>query len=184
MPRTHFHRTEKTFSAITPLSAFDANKFHLVLYNNSDELVKVRRIIIIPDATAVTGAMSGVWSLQKRIAPTTAPVGGLITPTPHDELDTITHITLHNAPTTPPAGGIVKVINRFFPQPDEIKLSTLDASSMMGLTEGAGLCIYDARLGGEGVKPIILRKNETLEIQQDATGGTGNCRIYVLFTVI
>lgn len=178
-----------TFIALSPVSAFAANKFHLVIFNNAamatsqSLLVKIRMIVVLPGQAAVTGVASSVFTLRRRESPTTAPAGGTFSASLMDSAHTLpSTITLHNGPTTAPAGGTTHIFNEFIPQADEQKLSTLDAASMMGLFQWGGLTIYKAS-DVPSARPIVLRANQTLEVQQSATAGAGNCRILCLFTV-
>lgn len=178
-----------TFIALTPVSAFAANKFHLVIFNNAaiatsqSLLVKIRMIVVLPGQAAVTGVAPSVFTLRRRESPTTAPAGGTFAASLMDSAHTLpSTITLHNAPTTAPAGGATHIFNEFVPQADEQKLTTLDASAMMSLNNWGGLTIYKAS-DTPSARPIVLRANQTLEVQQSATAGTGNCRVLCLFTV-
>lgn len=178
-----------SFIALTPVSAFGANKFHLVVFNNAASatsqslLVKVRMIVVLPGQAGVTGVAPSIFSLRRREFPTTAPSGGTFAASLLDSAHTLpSTITLHNAPTTASAGGTTQVFNEFTPQADEQKLTTLDAPSMVSLNNWGGLTIYKAS-DAPSARPIVLRANQLLEVQQGATAGTGNCRILCLFTV-
>lgn len=178
------------FVLLTPLSAFAANKFHFVLFNNApvatsqNLVVKIRLLIVQPSITVVTGAQTGIWSLQRRDQPTTAPSGaGVLTPSMMDPaVNILPGIGAWNAPGTAPAGGAVSIFNQFTPQADEQPLTTLNASSMAGLVSWGGQVIYNASDIPNG-RPLTLRANQTLEVVQDATAGTGNCKILCVFTV-
>lgn len=180
-----------SYVALTPVSAFGANKFHLVLYNGAATatgqalIVKVRLLVVLPGLAAVTGAAPSVWSLRRRSAPTTAPSGaGSFAVTALDSSAPLPAIvTAWNAPGTPPAGGTVAIVNEFVPQADELKLTTADAPTLAALFSGwGGLVVYRAS-DVCPARPLTLRAGETLEVQQSATAGTGNCRILCLFTV-
>jgi|WetSurSiteA1Bulk_404760.scaffolds.fasta_scaffold19981_3 hypothetical protein len=180
---------ERTFIAEFPFagdSPFAANKQHVVIYNaNATAVVRIRKVIWKPTTGTRTGAVPGYWYTWRRVGPTTPPVGGLITPWPSDTNDSLpASITCHNGPTTPAAGGSLQTFGTFTPQADEQKLTTLDAPTMAALFEGAGMTIYDASWGGPGVKPVSIRQNQTYEVVQTATPGTGSCYVYVVFTVI
>lgn len=173
------------FIAQTPASAFGANKLHFVLDNaHASLVVRVMAVIIQPMATVVTGVASGDWTLRVRRARTTAPSGtGGVTPVNFDVNQTLNaSITAWNAPGTSPAGGTTSnFITNIRPQPDEIKLTTLDAPTYQSLQPFGGLAMYLAPWLWPAV-PITLRQNETLELLQDATSGTGNCRVVCVFT--
>lgn len=177
-----------TFFALTPVSAFATNKFHFVLFNNAGATtqalaLKVRMVIVLPGQSGVTGALPTVWTLRRRESPTTAPAGGTVVAGSADSAQVLpSSITIHNAPTTAPAGGTSVTFNEFIPQADEQKLTTLDAPTWMGLLPWGGLTVYKA-CDIPGTHPIVLRANQSLEIQQSATAGTGNCRILCVFTV-
>jgi len=175
---------QPTFFAMTPVVGFAANRFHLVLFNNSVYTkVRVLLVIVMPQATAVTGVLPSAWALRRRIGPTTLPVGGLVTPVSADSFDIIPGgIMLHSVPTTAPAGGTVQDFLSVFPQPDEVKLSTADAPTLASQSVFGGQAIYDASKFRPAI-PLLLRPNETLELQQSATGGTGNSRIFCIFTI-
>ena len=61
-----------TFVALTPVSVFGANKFHLVLHNGlgvaigQGSPIKVRLVVILPGLAAVTGVAPSVWTLRRR----------------------------------------------------------------------------------------------------------------------
>ena len=179
-----------TFSVLVGLSSYGANKFHLVLYNgvptstSQGLLVKIRLLVVLPGTTAVTGAVSGPWSMRRREWLTTAPAGtGGLTLVPHDSAQALpTGIGAWNAPQTAPAGGTVSVIWQGIPQADEQKVTTLDAPTMASLQPFGGLTLYSAdKL--RSARPLVIRPGQTLEVQQDGTSGTGNCRLLCLFTV-
>lgn len=180
-----------TFTVLTGVSGFAASKFHLVLYNGvsgttgQSLVVKPRLVAVKPGQAAVTGAVSGTWTLRRRRSPTTPPSGsGGLTPVPHDSAQLLpAGIGCWNAPGTAPAGGTLETFNQFVPQADEQKLTTLDAptaSAVFG--DWAGLVVYrqDAI---KPARPIVLRAGEALELQQDGQGGTGNCQVLCVFTV-
>ena len=178
-----------TFFALTPQSAFGANKFHFVLFNNAPVatsqglILKVHLVVILPFTTAVTGVVPSIWTLRRRENPSTAPAGGVVTPARADSGSLLpSQITCHNAPATSPAGGTLDIFNEFVPQADEQKLSTLDAPTITAGRNFGGQMIYNA---AEllGTRPITLRPNQTLEVQQSATAGTGNCRVFCVFTI-
>lgn len=178
-----------TFIALSPVSAFAANKFHLVIFNNAATatsqslLVKIRMIVILPGQAGLTGVAPSVFQLRRRESPTTAPAGGVFSASPLDSAHILPNtITLHAAPTTAPAGGTLHAFNEFVPQADEQKLTTLDGATMASLNNWGGLTIYKAS-DVPSARPIVLRANQTLEVQQSATGGTGNCRVLCIFTV-
>jgi hypothetical protein len=178
-----------TFFALTSASALAANKFHLVLFNNAAGatsqamVVKIRLVVMLPGQGGVTGVAPSVFTLRRRESPSTAPAGGGLTVSASDSAQTLpTTITVHNAPTTAPAGGTLVLFNEFVPQADEQKLTTLDAPTMSSVLPWGGIVVY--RHGDTpGLKPITIRPNQTLEVQQSATSGTGNCRVLCVFTV-
>lgn len=178
-----------TFFALTPVSVFGASKFHFVLFNNAAGatsqglIVKVRMVVVLPGLAAVTGVAPSVWTLRRRESPTTAPAGGVIAVASADSAHVLPGtITIHNAPTTAPLGGAAIVFNEFVPQADEQKLSTLDAPSFAAASPWGGVMVY--RHGDmPGMRPIALRPNQCLEVQQSGTAGTGNCRVLCAFTV-
>ena len=176
-----------SYMILTPVSAFAINKFHLVLHNNSIIpslfLVKIRLVVFIPQATVVTGILPTDFTLQRREIPTTLPSGGAISSVALDSFDILpSSIVAYNGPTTAPAGGTIRIFHSFAPQSDEIKLSGTDAPTMASIGDFCGVVIYSSdRING--CKPITLRSNQTLEIVQSATAGTGNGRFLVFFTV-
>ena len=180
-----------TFRALTPVSAFAPLKWHFVLHNGNSttlgqaSVVKVRLIAVLPGFTAVTGVAPSAWSLVRRIGPTTPPSGtGGVTPVTHDSAQALpAGITAWNAPSVPPVGGTVSSFLSFVPQSDEQKLTTLDAPTIGPLLSGCGGQVIYRASDTYPAKPLVVRAGETLEVQQSATGGTGNCQILCVFTV-
>jgi hypothetical protein len=171
---------------MTPVSGYATNKFHFVLYNNTTfYIIRIRLIVYKPDTAVVTGALPSPFTLRRRKNPTTAPVGGLVTPVAVDTAQVAlpSGITVHNAPTTAPAGGTAEDILVYQPQADEIKLSSLDAPTFASLQPFGGAPIWKANEFAPAL-PLILRPGEVIEIQQGGTTpGTGSCRILAVFTV-
>lgn len=177
-----------TFLALSPVSAFAANKVQFVLHNGNVEGWEVRllHVAVLPQATVVTGVAPSEWTLRRRTGTTTPPSGtGGITPALMDTQEPTLKagITVWNAPQVAPAGGTLETFCAFIPQADELKLSTLDAPTMASLNAAQGMTIYSAAFDGLGATPLTLRQNQTLELVQSATGGTGNCRIRALFLI-
>ena len=173
-----------TFSALTGVSGFAANKFHFVIFNNSSfYVVRLQFLIHKPHSTTVTGALPSEFVLRRRLAPTTPPGGGLVTAVGSDNQDSLpAAITIHSAPTTSPAGGTLQDLLTFIPQPDEIKLTTLDSPTFASLQPFSGAAIYDANKFSPAI-PLLIRPQQTLEVQQGTTAGTGNCRYFAVFTL-
>lgn len=179
-----------TYIVMSGLSAFAANKFHLVVHNGASTVVgqsvrlKVRLVVVQPSPTVVTGVQSGVWTLRRREALTTPPsgTGGITIATADSGQALLPNVTAWNGPGVSPAGGTTVTLNQFTAPADEIALSTLNAPGMASILDWGGVTVW--RSGGvSGIKPLVIRPNQTLEIQQDATGGTGNCRVLCIFTV-
>jgi hypothetical protein len=178
------------YIALTALSSFAANKFHLVLYNAASItigqafVIKVRLVAMLPGTSTVTGAAPSMWSLSRRGNPTTAPAGGVISISTLDSAFAIpASITAHSAPTTAPAGGTVTIINQFIPQADEQKVTTADAPTLAALFSNWGGQVVYRSADVYPARPLVLRAGETLEVQQSATAGTGNCRVLCIFTI-
>lgn len=177
------------FIAITPVSAYGINKFHFVLHNSAAAatgqacIVKVHLLVMLPGSAVVTGVVPSAFTLRRRTALSTSPSGtGSFSIASLDSAYSLPSVvTAYNGPQVAPAGGTLAVFNEFFPQADELKLSTLDAPTMAGLGPWGGQIIYQALL--PGVRPMAIRAGETLEVQQSATAGTGNCRVLCLFTL-
>ena len=177
-----------TFHVIGPVTAYAANRFQFVLYNGAAAgsaglLVKVRLIAILPGLAAVTGVAPSAWTLRRREAPTTIPSGGIATIGRADSAQALeSGISAHVNPTTAPAGGTTTEFTNYVPQADEQKLSTLDAPTASTLHgDWGGVVIYRAA-SLPTCRPITIRQGQTLELQQSATAGTGNCRIRCVFT--
>ena len=177
-----------SFAALTPVSAFGANKFHFVLHNAAAVatgqccVLKVHLLVILPGVAAVTGVAPSAFTLRRRTAPSTPPSGtGSFAIAALDSAFPLpSMVAAYSGPQVSPAGGTLAVFNEFVPQADEMKLSTLDAPTMAGLSKWGGQVIYEAL---PHTSPIAIRAGETLEVQQSATAGTGNCRVLCLFTV-
>ena len=179
-----------TFIVQTGVSAYAANKFHLVLYNGvatatgQSLVVKIRRLVWQPVPTVATGVLSGPWTAGRREGLTTAPAGtGGLTPTLMDSAQALpTGISAWGTPGTLPAGGTVRPVIAFVPQGDEIKVSTLDAPGRAALADFGGVTVYDAG-ALRSCRPLVIRPGQTFEVQQDGTAGTGNGRLICVFTV-
>lgn len=172
---------------LTGISAFAANKLHLVLSVGptapASTVLAIRLVVVLPTQTARTGAIPSEFMLRRRVGMTTAPVGGAVNIRLADTADFgPVGISAHNAPTTPPVGGTLHDIIPFTPQADELKLTTLDAPTMMSLGDFGGLVVYDSRRI-RPAKPLTLRPNQCLEVVQGATAGTGECRVLCVATL-
>lgn len=178
------------FTALTPVSAFAANKFQFVLFNGQSTtlgqacVIKIRLVVFIPGLAAATSVAPSAWTLQRRQGLTTNPSGaGSFAPALMDSAMAIpTGISAFNAPAVSPAGGTTSVFSSFFPQADEVKLSTLDAPTMASLAPFGGQLVYSAD-ALRPARPLTIRAGETLEVVQTVTGGTGNGQILCVFTV-
>src|SRR3990167_2287021 len=173
-----------TFFALSPSSGFAANRFHLVLWNATTfYLVRVRFLVLLPQQSAVTGVASSAWTLRRRRTPTTVPAGGLITPISADSMIMLPPgLTIHAIPTTAPGGGTAQDILTFVPQADEQKLSPLDGPTFASLQPFGGMALWSAASMKPAV-PLVIRPQETLEVQQSATAGTGNVKLFMVFSV-
>jgi hypothetical protein len=141
--------------------------------------VEIRKLIVIPQQAVVTGALPGDFVLRTRRAPSVAPAGGALTVISWDSQDAVpAGLTAHNGPSTAPSGGTALDIFAIPIQGDEVKLTTLDAPTMAAVR--GGIVLYEAQ---RGCKPLTIRTNETLELQQGATAGTGNVRVFCHFCV-
>lgn len=181
---------QPTFIGCTPVSAFAVNKFHFVLFNNAPIatsgglVVRIRKIVVQPGIPAVVGAAPSPFTLVRRTGLTTPPSGaGSMVATLLDTAQAIPlGIGMWNAPAVSPSGGTTMLFNEFMPQADELKLSTLDAPTMASIQSFGGVTIYDAN-DLRPCCPLIVRPGQTLEVQQGATAGLGNCRIWCAFTI-
>lgn len=175
-----------TYSALTGVSAFANNKLHFVLHNAnaSGWAIQIMRVVLLPQATAVTGALSGEWTLRRRAGTTTAPSGtGGVSIVAMDTATPLpAGISAWNSPQTGPAGGSLESILTGFPQSEEMKSATLDAPTMASLQPFGGVSLYDGTAYGAG-SPLTLRVNETLELVQ-GTGNVGNVRVFSLFHLV
>jgi len=173
-----------TFFFLTPESTFAASRFHLVLFNNTTGyLIRLLLLLFLPSTTARTGALPSAFTLRRRVSPTSNPAGGNVTAVaadPDDALNSL--ITGHAVPTTAPAGGISQDLLPFFPQPDEVKLSTLDAPTFASVQPFCGQAIYNAN-AFRPARPFIARPQQTIEVQQSATAGTGQGRFLAVISV-
>jgi len=180
-----------SFVAITPVTAFAANRFHLVLFNGASSvvsqstIVKIRLIAVLPSTTVVTGVLSSAWTINRRTGLTTNPSGtGSVTVGHYDSAQTLpSGIGVWAVPQTAPAGGTTTEFGSFVPQSDELKLTTADAATLATVFSSfGGQVVYNSRLLNPTI-PLTIRPGQTLEVQQGATAGTGNVRIMCVFTV-
>lgn len=174
-----------TWLVVTPVTGLAANKFQLVLFNNTTVYNCLMHLIVLkPETTVVTGAIGSNWNLRRRVSPTTNPAGGTITPLPHDSsLVLPTGISLHIAPTTAPAGGTAQDLLPFFmPVADELLVNTLNPPGFAACQPLCGVQIWNSSLLNPSV-PLVIRPQQTLEVQQTTTAGTGNCRLFAMFQV-
>lgn len=169
-----------TFWTLTGALTFTASRFQFVLYNNNaTNVVEIRRIVyLMPSTAAVTGAASGPWTLRRRVGPTTDPTGtGGISIFGMDNNDSLpSSITAFVNPGTPQAGGTTQDFSTFTPPCDEVKPAgtTIDPSTQAASYDFCGMTLYDHTQFGNNAKPMLLRQDQVLEIQQNATAGTGN----------
>jgi len=172
-----------TYFLLTGESAMAASKLHVVAFNaaGSSIVVRVRMIVCKPTAGVVTGAISTALTLYRR-ALTNTPVGSGSSAVATDTADaTLSAFNVLIALTTNPTGSASTAYTNFIPQPDEVKLSTLDAPTMASMQDFGGVVIYDhARL--KGTKPITLRAAQSLEISQTGSAGVGNLQFLFVVT--
>lgn len=175
-----------TFWALTGALVATASRLQLVLYNNNaTALVAVKKVVMLyPSSAPVTGVFSGLWTQRIRVGPTVDPAGNTISIFSFDSADTLpSSITAHVAPTTTPSGGTTKDLHLFLPQPDEVKLSTLDAPTLFSGQSFGGVTLWDHQELGPNSKTITLRQDQSYEIVQDAVAGTLQAlRLLVFFT--
>lgn len=181
------HELLPVFVAWSPVSSFANNAVQLVIDNdNASQIVLPLLVLFAPDQTAAAGALPGVVSLRTRRVRTTAPSGtGGITPVAHDSADALpAGVTAWNKPSTIPAGGTTHACHpAITPQPDELKLTTLDAPTMINVGDFGAQKLYDYDALPMFVKPLILREDECLELVQGGTGGTGAGYFGCIFAV-
>lgn len=178
---------DPTFWCLSGNLTSTASRFQLVLYNgNASALVRVKRVALLPVATAtITAVFSGLWTLRVRRAPTTDPTGtGGLTIQSFDSNDSLpSSIAAYSTPGTAPSGGTTHDYLSFIPPPDELigTTTTLNATTN-AFTSRGGLILYQS-LDYDWAKPITLRQDQCLELVQDATAGTVTTyQVHCVFT--
>lgn len=181
---------QPTFFVLTPTVAFAASRFHFVLFNGvatptSQRLVvRLRLLVLLVPTTAAVGALSGPWTLRRRESPTTPPSGSPVTPRSTDSsIPLNANISAFGVPGVAPAGGTAIDFVQVVPQPDELKVNTADAPTLGAVLSGWGGQVLYRAADIPKCKPLTIRANQTIELQQDATAGVGNGRILSVFTV-
>lgn len=181
---------DPTFWTITGSLTSTASRFQFVLYNNNaTAVVRVKRLSMMPVSatTVTTPVFSGPWTLRVRTGPTTDPTGtGTLTVVPFDSADSLpSSITAFSTPGTAPAGGTALEYMTFLPPPAQlIGTSTTVNATTNAFTSRGALILYES-YAHDFSKPLTLRQDQCLEVQQDATAGTLTVyRIHCVFTAV
>jgi len=162
-----FPKWYPTYSACVAASAVAANKHHLVIFNGSTSIIRIIKIYLFPEQTAtVTGYNMG-YRLYRT---TSAGAGG-------------TSITVNKMDTTDPdlpSGVIVWTNPTTAPA-----LSTLVSVASVNPEESGGAG-YPSILYWwmPWEKPLTLRQNEGITVQQYGTAGVGLLNVVAVFQVI
>jgi len=178
---------DPTFFCQTGSLTSTASRFQFVLYNNNaSAIVRVKRVALIPisSTTVTTPVVSGPWTLRLRRGPTTDPSGGTLTISSMDSADSLpSSISAHSAPTTSPSGGTTHDYYSIIPGAIQLGVtSSITNSTTDSLSRRLGFILYSHDELDYG-KPLTLRQDQCLEVQQDATAGTmTNYRIHCVFT--
>lgn len=178
---------DPTFWCLSSNLTATASRFQFVLYNNNaTAVVRVKRLALLPVSTvAVAGAFSGPWTLRVRRGPTTDPTGtGGITIQTFDSADSLpSSITAFSNPSTSPAGGTTHDYIQVVPPCEElIGTATTVNSTTNAFTARGGTILYQS-LDNDWGKPLTLRQDQCLELQQDATAGVLTAyQVHCVFT--
>lgn len=156
-----------TYSACVVASAVAANKHHLVIFNGSQNIIRILRVYLHPETTAaVTGYIMG----YRLIRTTSAGSGGTaITVNKMDtaDPDLPTNVIVWSNPTTAPS------------------LSTTIAVGATNPEETGGTSfpaiLYEWK---PWEKPLTLRNGEGITVQQYGTAGVGLIDVVAIFQVI
>lgn len=151
-----------TYSVVLTASAVGANKHHLVLFNNSQSKVVVRRIILNAE---VTGTVTG-YPMSYRVHRISAVTGG-------------TALTIQKYDTQDPdPTGIIAVT-----APTSVTIvGTLD-SITINPEETGGQHSFERNYDAGKHKPIVLYPGQGITIQQYGTNGVGTLTAIIIFTV-
>lgn len=174
-----------------PELALAASRYHFILGNLSNGspnpylVVRILHLGLKPVSTAANTSLGGYWTLRKRLAPTTAP--GSLSESYYslDSQDTppSSDVQIGANPATSPAGGTLIPYDDLIPvDGEEIHAGTLDLPGASLVRPFGGRALFSWKDIFPG-KPIVIRSNEYLELQQGATAGTGNVIINCLFTI-
>ena len=162
-----FPKWYPTYSAAIAGSAVAANKHHLVIFNGSTSILRILKIFLFPELTAaVTGYIMG-YRLWRT---TSAGAGGTaITVNKMDTTDPNlpAGVTIWTNPTTAPT------------------LSTLISVASVN-PEETGAAGFPSILYQwmPWEKPLTLRQNQGITVQQYATAGVGLLNVLAVFQVI
>lgn len=156
-----------TYSVAVVASAVAANKHHLVIFNGSTRIIRILRVYLYPEVTA---AITGFPMGYRLIRTTSAGAGG--TALTVNKMDTAdpdlpAGVTVWTNPTTAPTLGPVIVAGATNPEET-------------GGTSFPSI-LYE---WWPWEKPLTLRTNEGITVQQYGTAGAGLINVVAIFQVI
>lgn len=156
-----------TYAACVAGSGVAANRHHLVIFNGSNRVLRVMRVLLCPENTA---AITGFWLGFRLYRTTTAGSGGTaITVAKMDtsDPDLPTGITVWTNPTTAPTLG--PLVSTVGVNPEETGGCSTPTIAYEWLP---------------WMKPLTLRTNEGITVQQYGTAGAGLINVVAIFQVV
>jgi hypothetical protein len=170
--------TANSYNIASPAGTVIANgKSMLAIANtHASRLVKIWRVWIYPNTTAVTGVMIN-FALRRF---TTLSAGSTVTPIAHNSANTsfdLTNVTVVTGATiTSPT-----VFFDYSVSSEEVIVSGATNNSLLAFFPFA--LAWDTGVGDSRVDPITLRQNEGFDIQCVTNSSAGNFDCIVEFTV-
>ena len=168
----------KTYTAIQTAVACGNGKSMMAIANtHASRLVKVYRIWIYPNNTAVTGVL-----VDFQIRRFTTMTGGTgVTPVAHDTSNTafdLTNITVaHGATITSPS----VIAGHMFLSSEEPVVSGAVSQNLLCMYPFAE--VWNVGIGDSNVEPITLRQNQGCDVLCNTNTTAGNWDMIFEFTV-
>src|SRR5574343_1185249 len=170
--------TANSYNISVPAGTTVANDKSMlgILNAHATNLVKVWRIWVYPNSTAVTGASMNQFAIRRLTALT---AGTAVTAIAHDSANATKDLTSVTIVT----GGTATASGIYFDW-----FMSSDEPAVSSATNDEIYCLYPFALGldltgDSNIEPIVLRQNQGLDVQSSLNLTVGNYDIIIEFTV-